>query len=164
MKSHVPSLATFAALLLWIPGTNAQTSNVATCDGRFQLEVLSLKREGPGKIVGVFQYENLSNFSARLAVYYGGANGRDTYLISNTGEKWPKIKAYRGGGGTDGQVFMPGVKTKSTMRFSVVTGGNDATSFHVVNWTHLLAEQGMTLGTDKGGWCKFEIRDIPLRE
>jgi hypothetical protein len=164
VKSIAATFATSALLVLIGSAVNAQSSNVATCDGRLQLEVLSLKREGPGKIVGEFQYENLSNFTARIAVYYGGANGRDTYLVSNTGDKWPKIKAYQGGGGTNKQIFMPGVKTKSTMRFSIVSGGNDATSFHIVNWTQLLAEQGMTLGTDKGGWCKFELRDVPLTQ
>jgi len=141
--------------------SEARSKNEDTCDGRLQMEVLSLTRDGPGTIVGVVQYENTSNFAMRLGVHSGGARGKDTYLISDGGEKWPKVANFRGGGGTTRQVFLPGVKTKSTMKFSIRSGGEDAKQFVLINWVQLLAEEGIT-GPDRGGWCRFEVRDLPL--
>jgi hypothetical protein len=98
-----------------------------------------------------------------MAVYSGGANGRDTFLVSDAGEMWPKLKAYKGGGGTDRIVFVPGVKMKASMKFQVRSGGQEGKNFQLTNWVQLLAEKGMT-GPGEGGWCKLEVRSIPISE
>jgi hypothetical protein len=162
--THLAKIGALGFCLLPLAPTSAQTASAplsAVCDGRLKLEVVSLTREGPGTVAMTVTYENLSNLNMRMGVYSGGANGRDTFLVSDTGEMWMKQKARHGGGDTRGIVYVPGVKMKVTMRFQIRTGGQDAKSFQLTNWLQLLAEKGMT-GPGEGGWCKMEVRSIPL--
>jgi hypothetical protein len=161
---HIAKISMLTALILHATAAVSQNASEplsAVCDGRLRLEVNSLVREGPGVVAMAVTYENLSNLNMRLGVYSGGANGRDTFLVSDNGEMWMKRKARHGGGTTGGIVYVPGLKMKVTMRFEIRTGGQEAKSFHLTNWLQLLAEKGMT-GPREGGWCKMEIRSIPL--
>lgn len=138
-------------------------ANSFVCDGRVKMEVNSLKLEGRGTVVMDATYENLGNHNMRMAVYYGGASGKNTYLVSDTGEMWPKVKKYKGGGGTHGIVFIPGIKMKVKMKFKIRSGGQDARSFYLTNWVNFLSEKGMT-GPDEYGWCKIEIPNLQLSQ
>lgn len=165
---NIPYFQLFACLVLTaniqtVAAKTAAEVPSALCEDRLRMEVQSLKQDGPGTLVMTATYENLTNLNMRLAVYSGGARGRDTFLVSDTGETWPKVKNYKGGGGTQKIVFIPGVKMKTTTKFQIRAGGQDAKEFNLTNWTHLLAEKGMT-GPDEGGWCKFEIRGLLLSE
>ena len=135
----------------------------AVCNGRLVMEVHTARRADRGSIDIEVEYLNLSNLDLRLAAYSGGANGRDTFLVDDTGEKWPMLGRRGGGGGNvEGKIFLPDVRTKVTYRFQLVTGGQGARVVNLTNWVQLLSPTGTSLGGGFGGFCKLEIRDIPL--
>ena len=161
--STIGATALLLAALPTAPATAGEPLEPATCSGRMRMEVLSAKRVDRGTIEIETEYLNLSNLDARLGVYYGGANGHDTFVVDNSGETWPLQKSYQGGGkNVQGKMFQPDVKTKVTYRFRLVSGGAEATKVNLTNWIHLLSPTGTSLGGGFGGFCKLEVRGIPL--
>jgi hypothetical protein len=139
----------------------AKPTKQTDCTGILEMNVVSLEYTGPGKLVLIVEYENTSNQDYRLAVYDGGANGRDTFLVDNEGVRWVNDRPTRQA--LSRQVFLHGMKTKVTYQFAQVSGGNDVKSVAFVNWLHLLKPTGMSLGqAGYGGFCKFDVRDIEV--
>lgn len=145
----------------WAEAKPEKQAKQTNCTGIFEMNVVSLQYTGPGKLLLVVEYENMSNQDYRLAVYNGGANGKDTVLVDNEGVRWDNDRATRQA--LSRQIFLPGVKTKVIYQFAQVTGGNDVKSGNFSNWIHLLKPSGMSLGQPGyGGFCKFDVRDIEV--
>ncbi|HTG32262.1 MAG TPA: hypothetical protein VLB76_04975 [Thermoanaerobaculia bacterium] len=127
-------------------------------EGYLRVEVVSVKKTGY-KVDLTLTYENLTNVDHRMAIYNGGANGKDTMLIDSEGEKWEMLKAYKGGTkGPAGKIFVPSLKVKVPITFVKETGNLDVEKFTLINHVHILASSG---ATSKPHWTKVTIKDIP---
>ena len=127
-------------------------------DGYLRVEVAAVKKTGY-KVDLTLTYENLTNVDHRMAIYNGGANGKDTMLIDSEGETWEMLKAYKGGAkGPAGKIFIPGVKVKVPITFVKETGNIDVEKFSLISHVHILASSGVT---SKPHWTKVTIKDIP---
>jgi hypothetical protein len=126
-----------------------------TCLG-LEASLVSLSRTGPGDVTADFSVRNIKNDDMAMMLYYGGANGRNTFLIDDSGTEWPKKRV--DGNGNHRRALMAGVNTKFSLVFHVAMGGQDARTFQVVLWPQLLPLSGM----GELGFCKFQFRDVPL--
>ncbi len=129
-------------------------ARVQDCKG-VSVELVSLAHTAPGDVTAEFQLLNTSNDDLAMFVYYNGANGKNTFLIDDSGTEWPKKR--QDGNGNHRQALMAGVKTKYKLVFHVASGGNDAKTFQVVEWAQLLP----LTGRGEVGWCKFQFKDVP---
>lgn len=122
------------------------------------VELLSLKRSGPGDVVVEFFMQNTNNDDRATFFYYGGAGGNNTFLIDNQGNEWRKKKV--GGNGNIRKALMGGVRTKHSLIFHIEAGGSDVSSFTVV-----LAPQILPLkGIGSYGFCNLKYPDMALQE
>ena len=145
-----------AIVLASASGTGAVAQGpVQGCKG-LQAQLNTLARTGPGDVTADLVLENTNNDDMATVVYYGGANGKNTFLIDDSGSEWPKKRI--DGNGNHRQALMTGVRTRYSLTFHRVSGGQDARLFQVVIWAQLLPLAGM----GEIGWCKFQYRDVPL--
>lgn len=141
-----------------VAAASKNESYVFSDDGYLRVRVVSVKRTG-NKIDLTLTYENLTNVDHRMAIYNGGANGRDTMLIDNEGDTWEMLKGYKGGAkGPADKIFLPGMEVKVPITFVKETGSLDATSFTLINHVHIVASAG---ATSNPHWSKVIIKDIP---
>jgi hypothetical protein len=127
-----------------------------TCKG-LQVTLVSLARTGPGDITASYLLRNTTNDDMATFVYYGGANGRNTFLIDDTGMEWPKKRGVDGNG-NHRQPLIAGANTKYQLIFHVSSGGQDAKTFQVITYFQLLPLSGM----GEIGWCNIKFPNVPL--
>jgi hypothetical protein len=155
MQNLVVSLI-FAAIIS--PSNAAAQERSQTCGG-LEINVVSLTRTGPGDVTADFLLRNTKNDDMGMFVYYGGSNGRNTFLIDDSGTEWPKKRI--DGNGNHRQALLAGVKTKYRLIFHVASGGQDARVFQLNAWVQLLPLVGMAR-PDTSGWCQFKFAGLPL--
>jgi hypothetical protein len=137
---------------------NGQAMNASrsqTCMG-LTVELSSLERTGPGDVTARFMMRNITNDDMAMFVYYGGANGKNTFLIDDSGAEWPKKRM--AGNGNRRQALMAGINTRYSLVFHIAEGGGDARVFQLIEWVQLLPLTGF----GEKGWCKFQFADVPL--
>lgn len=128
-------------------------------DTHLRVGVGSVKKTG-NKVDLTLIYENLTNEPHRIAIYSGGAAGRDTMLMDDQGEKWELLKPYKGGReGPEGKIFVPGARVKVPITFVKQVGTLDLESFSLINYAHILAAAGPTAHAH---WTQVTIGDIPV--
>jgi len=140
------------------PAPSADRPYAFTDDGYLRVELASVKRTG-NKVNITLTYENLANEDRRMAIYHGGASGRDTMLIDNEGETWDLLKSYQGGSkGPADKIFVPGVKVSVPITFTKATGKVDVKSFTLKSWVHILSSHGTSA---RPHWTNVTMKDIP---
>jgi hypothetical protein len=127
-----------------------------TCRG-LKVSLVSLVRSGPGDVTAHFMLLNTTNDDMATFVYYGGANGKNTFLIDDSGTEWPKKRGVDGNGNRR-QALIAGTNTKYDLIFHVSTGGQDARTFQVITYFQLLPLSGM----GELGWCNIKFPNVPL--
>ena len=133
---------------------------VFTDAGYLRVKPVSLKRTA-NRVELLLIYENLTNEDKRMAIYSGGALGKDTMLFDDLGEKWELLKTYEGGAeGPADKIFVPGVPVRVPITFVKETGSLEAVSFTLINWVHILESSGATA---RPHWTNVTIRDLPAR-
>lgn len=145
-----------AALVLFGSPALAQ-GEAQSCKG-LEVELTSLARTGPGDVTAQFVLQNQNNDDMAIFVYYGGSNGRNTFLIDDSGDEWPKKRI--DGNGNHRKALMAGVKTKYSLVFHKAAGGQDAKTFQVFVWAQLLPLTGM----GENGWCKYQFANVALSQ
>lgn len=152
--------AAAAGLLLagigFVNGAAAQVG-MRACQG-VEVQLNRITRTGPGDITADLMLRNTNNDDMAMFVYYGGANGKNTFLIDDSGGEWPKKRI--DGNGNHRQAIMAGVPTRYSLIFHKAAGGQDARSFQVILWVQLLPLTGI----GEVGWCKFQFPNVPLVE
>ena len=136
-------------------GQGMGASQTQTCKG-LTIELTSLQRTGPGDVTAQFMMRNMKNDDMAMFVYYGGANGKNTFLIDDSGTEWPKKRM--DGNGNHRQALMAGVNTRYRLVFHLSEGGGDARVFQLIEWVQLLPLTGM----GEIGWCKFQFSNVAL--
>ena len=159
-NSRLVRLVAVAALMFSIatmsPSAFAEDL-VQSCKG-LQVGLTSLDRTGPGDVTAQFFLQNQNNDDMAIFVYYGGSNGKNTFLIDDSGSEWPKKRM--DGNGNHRQAVMAGVKTKYSLVFHKASGGQEAKSFQVIVWAQLLPLTGM----GETGWCKYQFSNVSLSQ
>jgi len=151
----VASLIVVSAMM---PAKASAQGETHTCGG-VDVTLVSLSRTGPGDVTANFTILNKNNDDLGTFTYYGGANGRNTFLIDDSGTEWPKKRG--DGNGNRRQALIAGVKTKYSLIFHVSTGGQDAKTFQLISWFQILPLVGIAK-PDVGGWCNYKFNNVPL--
>jgi hypothetical protein len=131
------------------------SSRSQTCSG-LKVSLVSLVRTGPGDVTASYLLFNTKNDDMATFVYYGGAAGKNTFLIDDSGSEWPKKKV--SGNGNYRQALIAGVNTKYQIIFHIASGGQDARSFQVITYFQLLPLAGI----GEFGWCSVKFPNVPL--
>ena len=126
-----------------------------TCAG-VEVDIVSIKKTGPGDVTALFTLKNTSNEDRAMFTYSSGANGRNTFLIDNSGVEWDRKKL--DGNGNHRQPLLMGVKANYALIFHLAEGGQDAKSFTAQFYPQILPLSGR----GEVGWCDLKFRDVPL--
>ncbi len=137
--------------------TSVKSGGTQDCKG-ISYELVSLKRSDEAEVTAEFSVQNNNNEDRATFVYYGGARGKNTFLVDDAGNEWPKKKV--SGNGNKRQALIAGVKVKYKLIFSIESGGQDATLFSVILNPHILPLSGM----GNYGFCSLKFANVPLQQ